>query len=168
MKNTKTRRVLYCIGVAVVFIAIAVVMLIIGRGHTVYFDNKTLEYEGTEYTAFHKVIVNVNGEQAAKLNKRDRGMAIWLGQNFKMDLEITAEKDGATETKTVSVKLPYKLDGIVLNLPALLAGLPEEAYLSEFVSLATEYNAGEDEEEPGATDEFGMDDMGDMGDLGDF
>ena len=30
------------------------------------------------------------------------------------------------------------MDGPVINLPAYLAGLPEEAYLSEFVPVASE------------------------------
>ena len=32
----------------------------------------------------------------------------------------------------VTVSLPHHMDGIAINLPAYLAGLPEEAYLSEF------------------------------------
>ena len=38
----------------------------------------------------------------------------------------------------ISLKLPYSLDGIVLNLPGLLAQLPQEAYMTEFVPIATE------------------------------
>ena len=30
------------------------------------------------------------------------------------------------------------MDGIIINLPGYLAGLPEEAYLSEFVPAVTE------------------------------
>ena len=36
-----------------VVIAIAATMMVIGRGHTIYFDNKTIEnYQGNEYKAF--------------------------------------------------------------------------------------------------------------------
>jgi len=38
--------------------------------------------------------------------------------------------------------LPYSMDGIIINLPAYLAGLPEEAYLTEFIP------APEESEEP--------------------
>ena len=118
-----------------VLLGIAAVMLVIGRGHTVYFDNKTAEYNGTEYPAFQRVNVTVNGERVAKLSKRDRGMATWIGQNFKMELEVTANKGDDPKIIPVSIRLPYSLDGIVVNLPELVAGLPQEAWQSEFVPM---------------------------------
>ena len=123
------------IGTVAVLLIIAAVMLVIGRGHTVYFDNKTAEYNGTEYPAFQRVNVTVNGERVAKLSKRDRGMATWIGQNFKMELEVTANKGDDPKIIPVSIRLPYSLDGIVVNLPELVAGLPQEAWQSEFVPM---------------------------------
>ena len=125
------------IGTAAVLLIIAAVMLVIGRGHTVYFDNKTAEYNGTEYPAFQRVNVTVNGERVAKLSKRDRGMATWIGQNFKMELEVTANKGDEPKVIPVSISLPYGLDGIVVNLPELVAGLPQEVWQSEFVPVVT-------------------------------
>jgi len=165
------RRIVFSILMVLILVGIAACMMVIGRGHTVYFDNKTLEdYQGQEYKAAHKVVVTVKGEEVAKLGKRERGMAVWIGQNFKMTLEITQEKGDEPEVRELSVKLPYSVDGIVINLPALLAGLPEEAWFSEFVPAATE----EETEEPGTGDEFGMgdefglggDEFGLEGDLG--
>ena len=141
--RAKTRRILFSLLLVLILAVIAAVMMVIGRGHTVYFDNKTLEdYQGQEYKAFEKVVVTVKGEQVAKLNKRDRGMAIWIGQNFKMTLEITEKKGDEPRVQEVSIKLPYSVDGIVVNLPAYLAGLPEE-------------------EVPGEGGEFGLE--GDLG-----
>ena len=125
------------IGTVAVLLIIAAVMLVIGRGHTVYFDNKTAEYNGTEYPAFQRVNVTVNGERVAKLSKRDRGMATWIGQNFKMELEVTANKGDDPKIIPVSIRLPYSLDGIVVNLPELVAGLPQEVWQSEFVPMVT-------------------------------
>ena len=125
------------IGTVAVLLIVAAVMLVIGRGHTVYFDNKTAEYNGTEYPAFQRVNVTVNGERVAKLSKRDRGMATWIGQNFKMELEVTANKGDEPKIIPVSIRLPYSLDGIVVNLPELVAGLPQEVWQSEFVPMVT-------------------------------
>lgn len=147
-----------------VAVAVAATMMVIGRGHTIYFDNKTLEgYHGQDYKAFERVVVTVNGEQAAKLGKRERGMATWIGQDFKMTLEITESKGDEPRIQEVSLKLPYSVDGIVINLPAYLAGLPEDAWFSEFVPMVVE----EPEEElPGEGDEFGLgEDMGLEGNL---
>ena len=120
-----------------VLLGIAAVMFVIGRGHTVYFDNKTAEYNGTQYSAFQRVNVTVNGERVAKLSKRDRGMATWIGQDFKMELEVTENKGDDPKIIPVSIKLPYSMDGIVVNLPELVAGLPQEVWQSEFVPVAT-------------------------------
>ena len=159
--KAKTRRILFSLLLVLILAVIAAVMMVIGRGHTVYFDNKTLEdYQGQEYKAFEKVVVTVKGEQVAKLNKRDRGMAIWIGQNFKMTLEITEKKGDEPRVQEVSIKLPYSVDGIVVNLPAYLAGLPEEAWFSEFVPAVTEEP---EEEVPGAGDEFGLGLEGELG-----
>ena len=81
-------------------------------------------------------------------------MPIWIGQNFKMNLEITQEKGGETRTREVILKLPD-------TMPAYLAGLPEEVWRSKFVPAVTEKPA---DEGPGASDEFGELGLGD--DLG--
>ncbi len=153
------RRILFSVLTVLILVAIAACMMVIGRGHTVYFDNKTLEgYEGQDYKAFERVVVTVKDEQVAKLGKRERGMSIWIGQDFKMTLEITEKKGDDPVVKEVSIKLPYNVDGIVINLPAYLAGLPEEAWFSEFVPVVTEEPVDED---PTLDDEFGLgDDMG--------
>lgn len=158
------RRILFILLTVLALAAVAGCMMIIGRGHTVYFDNKTLEgYQGQDYKAFERVVVTVKGEEVAKLGKRERGMSIWIGQNFKMTLEITENKGDEPVVKEVSLKLPYSVDGIVVNLPAYLAGLPEEAWYSEFVPAVTEEPVGE---EPGVGEEFGLDGELGLDDLG--
>ena len=156
----KTRRLLFQIGTILVLIAIAACMMVIGRGHTVYFDNKVLEYDGTTYDPPYKVTVYVGGEQVAKLNAKERGMATTIGQDFEMELKIMEVKGGDETRETYQIKLPRKLDGIVVNLPGYLAGLPEEAWMSEFVPITPESSA-EEEEVPGG-DEFEMEDLGDF------
>ncbi|MCI8303456.1 MAG: hypothetical protein HFF52_02395 [Lawsonibacter sp.] len=155
----KDRKLLFRIGALAICVIVAAVMLVIGRGHTIYLDNKTVEdYNGQSYSAFHKVVITVKGEEVAKLGKRERGMSTWMGQNFRMTLEITEQKGDDPVIKEVDVKLPYSVDGIIINLPALLAGLPEEAWFDEFIP-APEPDISE--ELPGEGDEFGFgDEMG--------
>ena len=155
------RIILFRLAAVALLAVIAALMLVIGRGHTVYLDNKTLEdYNGQTYKAFHKVVVTVKGEQVARLDQRDRGMSTWIGQNFKMTLEITPEKGAESEIHEINLKLPYGMDGVIVNLPAVLAGLPEDAWLTEFIPAPEEPSA-EDTEIPGEGDEFGL--GGDMG-----
>ncbi|HMM31470.1 MAG TPA: hypothetical protein PKB13_06795 [Clostridia bacterium] len=132
------RKFLFRAGAIVILLLIAGAMFIVGRGHTVFFDNKAIEYNGQTYAAPYKVVVIVDSEQAAKLYDKERGKAICIGQKFTMSLEITKVKGGNEETSTITLDLPYNMDGIIINMPALLAGLPEEAYLSEFISAPVE------------------------------
>ena len=147
------RKWMFRLGTVLVLIAIAACMMVIGRGHTVYFDNKKLDYQGQTYDTYRRINVLVNGEQVAKLSAKDRGMASFMGQSFSFDLEITKEKGDDPVTNTYHIKVPYGRDGTVLNLPGMLAGLPEEAYTSEFVPVEPEPSA---EDEEIVTEDFGI------------
>ena len=132
------RMLLFRLGALVLVLLLAAAMMVIGRGHTVYFDNKTLEVNGQSYDAFHRVDVYVNGERVAKLGKRDRGMAETMGQKFQMTLEVTPEKGDTPDSYNVTLNLPYHMDGVLINVPALLSGLTEDAFLSELEVLVPE------------------------------
>ena len=138
MKNkTSNRRLIFQLAAVVVLIVIAYAMTIVGRGHTVYLDNKKLEYNGKTYDTPYKVVVFVDGEQVAKLYDRERGSATCIGQKY-------------------TIPLPKNMDGIIINLPAYLAGLGEDAYLTEFIPSP---DAEIVEEDTPSGDDFGMDDM---------
>ena len=96
----KTRKLLFRVGAVLLLVLIAGFMFIVGRGHTVYLDNKTLEYEGQTYSALYKIEILKNGEKVAKLNKRERGMATNIGQTCKLTLVITKEKKVASRPGT--------------------------------------------------------------------
>lgn len=147
----KARTILFRAGAISLLLAVASVMMAIGRGHTVYIDNKTLNFGGETYTAPYKVLVFVDGEQVAKLYDEERGMATCIGQKFEMTLEITQKKAGSEETITATLPLPYNMDGIAINIPAYMAGLPEEVYLSGFQPAP---------EEPEESDELPVDEFG--------
>ena len=148
----KKRTLFFRIGAIAILLAIAAVMMVIGRGHTVYFDNKKLEYNGTTYDTPYKVEVYVGGERIAKLYDKERGASTCIGANFSMDLVVTQEKGGSEESYTYSIKLPYDKDGLIINIPALMAGLGEDAYMTEFISTAPEETVDEEV----VTDEFGI------------
>ncbi len=165
----KVRRLVIRLAAVAVCIAIAAVMMVIGRGHTVYLDNEALDYNGQTCAAPYKVTVYVDGEQVAKLYDKPRerrGMTTCIGQNFHMDLVVTEEKDGSEVSYSVNLKLPYNMDGVIVNLPAVLRGLPSETWYTEFIP-APEPETEEPVESGGELgvegDEFGMDGMEDLG-----
>jgi len=135
MKNK--RRFFFRLGAIALLVAIAACMMVIGRGHTVYIDNKSLEYEGETYAPYYRATVYVNGERVSKLQPKERASATNIGQSFSMTLELIKEKGGETETVDIAIKLPYNMDGIIVNIPGYMAGLPQDAWMSEFVSTPT-------------------------------
>ena len=148
------RRILIRILTIAVVIAIAVCMCVIGRGHTVYFDNKDLTGpDGTEYKARYQIQVFVNDESVGKIKAGERTMVTTMGQDFSMVLHITPEKDAKKVGSAVSLKLPYNMDGIILNLPALLDGASEDVYQEEFIPAPVTET---EEDEEIITDEFAM------------
>lgn len=149
----KKKALLIRLIVVALCVALGAAMMVIGRGHTIYLDNKTLEdYQGQEYKSFEKVVISVKGQEEIKLKKRERDMATCLGQSFHMTLEVTEKKGDEPRVEEFDLKLPYSMDGIIVNLPALLAGLPEEAWMTEFIPAPEP----EETEEPDVGDEFGM------------
>ena len=149
MKNKKT--LIIQIIAVVLLIALGYAMTIIGRGHTVYLDAKKIEVDGTELKPPYKTEVYVNGERIAKLT--------CIGNKFTMTLKITQEKGGEATEATYTVSLPQNMDGIIINLPAYLAGLPEDVYMSEFIPAP---ETEETEETTAEGDEFGLEGMDGM------
>ncbi|MBQ9438341.1 MAG: hypothetical protein IJU50_08405 [Lachnospiraceae bacterium] len=141
----KNKKLIFRLAALAVVIGIAAAMFVVGRGHTVYFDNKSGEYNGASYDAPYQVDVIVDGKKVAKLKKGERGMADTMGQSFQMQLLITKEKAGETSRINVGLPLPYSLDGIIINLPALLQGLPAEAYMEEFVPIPSAEETADEE-----------------------
>ena len=154
MKNK--RRLLFRVAAIVIILVIAAVMFVIGRGHTLYFDNKETAYNGQAVEPFYKVVVTVGDQKPAKLSKGDRGMGEVMGQKLSMTVEITDEEGASPHAHKVNMSIPYNMDGITINIPALMAGLPQDAYLSEFVIEVPDTGATDEEI---VTDEFEMGDM---------
>ena len=138
MKN-KTRSWIIRAAFLLVLVLIAVVMLRIGRGHTVYFDNRALDYQGT-----------------TKLYEKERCSVTNIGDKLELTLEVMQQKGGSETTTTYTLKLPHNLDGVIINLPGYIAGLPEEAYLEEFIPAPS---TDLDDEEAPVTDDMGLGDM---------
>ena len=142
-----------CAVLAILILSAA--MFVVGRGHTVYIDNKTLEYNGESYGALQKVEVWVGGERLSKLGKRERTSSTVIGQSFEVKLINTVNKGDEPKEVTIRLSLPYSWDGIVVNVPGYLAELPQDAWMTEFVS-APEPETQEEGEPGTGEDEIPM------------
>ena len=149
--SKKKKIILMRVLAVLLLIGIAAAMMVIGRGHTVYFDNKKIEYEGQTYDCPYKVTVYKDGERVAKLLKKDRGMVEIMDSKIKVTLEIVNEKGEDPIVKTVTFPLKYSWDGTVINLPAYLNKLPMDVFMTEFIPAAVTEEPTEE-----TVDEFGL------------
>ncbi|MDY5333362.1 MAG: DUF6672 family protein [Vescimonas sp.] len=156
MKTTK-RSWIIRIAFVLVLVLVAVLMLRIGRGHTVYFDNRALDKDGQSVAAPYKITVYVNGEQISKLYDKERCMVTNIGDSLELTVEVMQQKGGSETTETYKLTLPHNIDSVIINLPAYMAGLPEEAYLEEFIPAPSADL--DDEEVPNTEDDMGLGDI---------
>ena len=156
MKTTK-RSWIIRIAFILVLVLVAVLMLRIGRGHTVYIDNRALDKDGQSVAAPYKITVYVNGEQISKLYDKERCMVTNIGDSLELTVEVMQQKGGSETTETYKLSLPHSIDSVIINLPAYMAGLPEEAYLEEFIPAPSADL--DDEEVPNTEDDMGLGDI---------
>ena len=156
MKTTK-RSWIIRIAFVLVLVLVAVLMLRIGRGHTVYFDNRALDKDGQSVAAPYKITVYVNCEQISKLYDKERCMVTNIGDSLELTVEVMQQKGGSETTETYKLTLPHSIDSVIINLPAYMAGLPEEAYLEEFIPAPSADL--DDEEVPNTEDDMGLGDI---------
>ena len=156
MKTTK-RSWIIRIAFILVLVLVAVLMLRIGRGHTVYFDNRALDKDGQSVAAPYKITVYVNVEQISKLYDKERCMVTNIGDSLELTVEVMQQKGGSETTETYKLTLPHSIDSVIINLPAYMAGLPEEAYLEEFIPAPSADL--DDEEVPNTEDDMGLGDI---------
>lgn len=156
MKTTK-RSWIIRIAFVLVLVLVAVLMLRIGRGHTVYFDNRALDKDGQSVAAPYKITVYVNGEQISKLYDKERCMVTNIGDSLELTVEVMQQKGGSETTETYKLTLPHSIDSVIINLPAYMAGLPEETYLEEFIPAPSADLS--DEEVPNTEDDMGLGDI---------
>ena len=144
------RRLLFTSGLVAILVFIAIICFIVGRGHNVYFDNKSID--GTAYESYAFIDLYYKGEKVTTLGKAERAAITLTGQKITVDVKYQKKRSSKEETKVLEFDIPYNMDGMVINLPALLDGAKEDVYMSEFVPIIVE----ETEEEVPNTDEFAI------------
>lgn len=127
-------------------VAVAVLMIFIGRKHIVYLDNKALDYDGGRVNALYKIEFINNQGETKKLYQRERGETSIMGQTKTITLVVTETKGGEEVEHKIKLSIPFSKDAVVVNVPALLAGLDQSIWMTDFVSLATVSDSSADEE----------------------
>ncbi len=138
LRSTPRRRLIIRGLLITAYLALALVVFIYGRGHTLLLDNKSA-VDGS-YTGFRAVSVSVNGGAPLQLALRERDKALVVGQRHTVRFEANGQAYEA------SFKLPFGEDIILVSLPKLAAGV--EPFWEPFRSEPVQRAAPVEEELP--------------------
>lgn len=146
----KARKILFTAGLIAILVIISILCFIFGRGHTVYLDNKDID----GYKAYQFIDVNYKGDNVTTLAKNERTVVSCIGQKLTLDLVVTEKRNSMDEEVSITIKLPYSMNDITINLNSYLSGAQESEYLSEFIPLMAPVTA--DEEIDLSVDDMGL------------
>ena len=108
----------------ILYVALAVIMFLTGRTHTILIDNKG-DTSGL-YKAVNGMEVSVDKGEAVEFYRGDRDKFTVKSQKHTINIEFF---DG-TEPVSFKVKIPVTQDYVLLSIPKYLAGI--EPYMEEF------------------------------------
>ena len=135
-------------------IALAIFLYFYGKQRTVYIDNWSAEINGTRYSAEDWALVSVDGGETTEFAPRMRIGVPLRGRTHT--IKVTYDDRSYNEIELPEVEFTVEYDTSLLSIPALVAGVPVEDCISEFIIQPAPEPAAED---PAA----GTDDMMDAG-----
>ncbi len=148
------RSFLFKAGAVLLLTLIAAVMMIIGRSHVIFLDDKAIEVDGVSVPAKYSIYISVNGSKPQEIFARERAQEKIMGQKMKIDLTYINKKNSFDEIKfSYKAKVPYSMDTVIVNLPLLIEGYDQSKWMTEYVIE----QKIEETSEPVITDEFSMD-----------
>ncbi|MFA6775897.1 MAG: DUF6672 family protein [Sphaerochaetaceae bacterium] len=118
----------------VLVIALAVLMFLIGRQHTILVDDKTIMLaDGTEIKALSTVEVRIDKQEQMELAARDRDQYVVTGQRHTITVAYT-DSQWDEHTFSREFEVPIGLDMVIISIPTLVArqDAPVGEWLSEY------------------------------------
>ena len=128
MTKVSRKRLIVRSALVAVYVAILVLMLLLGKRHTILIDNKAAE-DGS-YAAIDGMSVQIDSLESAEYYPGDRDKAVVTGQRHKIKIEILSESKVVEQ----SFSVPFGQDMVILSVPKLVAGIAP--YLEPFVQQA--------------------------------
>lgn len=149
--NVKPRRLVVRAALVVAYIALAALLFVTGRGHTILVDNKA-DPAGA-YAALKGAVVAIDREKPMEFYPGDRDKFVVTGQRHTIRVKLLSGP--GAEEKSFEFRVPFGEDMTLLSIAKLMAGV--EPWTETFVpptalDRAAE-RAAEDEQKP--TEGFG-------------
>ena len=99
------------------------IMVIIGKQHKIYFDNK----DWGPYKAYQFVEVSVDKQDSVELAKRDRDVFTVVAQGHTIYIDAMGDE------KEVKIHIPLFMKNVLINIPALMNGEDQDVWMEEFI-----------------------------------
>jgi hypothetical protein len=141
MTKVSRKRLIVRSALIAVYVALLVLMLLLGKRHTILIDNK--EAEDGSYAAIDGMSVQIDSLESAEYYPGDRDKAVVMGQRHKIKVEIFADSKVVEQSFTV----PFGQEMLILSVPKLVAGITP--YVETFVA-PTESAVPSDSSQPQA------------------
>lgn len=116
-----TRQRLFQAGTILIFVLLGLLFFIIGKGHTLLLDNKTVTLDGTEYAALALVEVSIDSSEPIELTRRMRDMVQVPGQRHTITVSFI-DKTGNEVTLSKKFSIKVLQDMYLLSIPAFIEG----------------------------------------------
>jgi hypothetical protein len=140
-------------GLLICLVVLSCFLFYIGKGHTIYIDTNALTVDGKEYKSAETIEVSIDGKEAESMGRAERTMTLVGGPGHTITIEVVSGDERKVEQRFT---LPTFMDSALVSVPAILAGLPEQHWVSAFVPASAEEASAEQmqhDEEPAQADE---------------
>ena len=126
----KQRRLIIRLALVVVWVALAFLLFVLNRGHSILLDNRNLA--SPEVRAPDMIMVTVNKLKPVELFRGDRDVVDVGGGRSRIRVEYS---DGTPPFET-SFRLPLKPDMVILSIPKMINGI--EPFFEDYHSRQQE------------------------------
>ena len=112
--------------------ALSAALFVVGKGHTVYFDTRAATIDGAQYKAPDMTAVSIDGGEVEEMGRAERAIRLVVGARHTVLAESLSGDDAKAERE---LRLPLAWSDVIISIPALLAGLPDDKVVLPYVSL---------------------------------
>jgi hypothetical protein len=110
--------------------ALAACLFYIGKGHTLLLDTNAVTINGKELRSWASVTVVVDGEDLdSSMGRAERVMVDVSGPKHTIVIADDADTDKKMEK---TFRIPTFMKTVVVSIPAILGGAPEEHWVAPF------------------------------------
>ena len=124
------------LGCIVVIIALAIFLYFYGKQRTLYVDNWSTEINGESYRYLDWAEAEVDDLGKSEFNPRVRHGVQLRGRTHTITIATEDDNFNLIELDPIEFRLPA--DQSIISLPALVAGLPVEECIQEFIPEVVE------------------------------